>query len=187
MKQCSCAVFQDTWKANSRSAVVNLCPKGFVAIKWKNTKEHLHERNLTKLNERKKYRFFFSSPEKIQEIKCTLGTICNAWLVEKRSLSVTMQHGDESHLNNFTHHVSRLAECRGAIYQPAFFWIQTAVTRFFETFPVNLVSDWKVKLTALGLTDGHTSITVSIDYSAEANAAAKWRLAGGGARQSVPV
>ncbi len=29
------------------------------------------------------------------------------------------------------------------------------------------------------LTDGHTSITVSIDYSADANAAAKWRLAGG--------
>lgn len=28
-------------------------------------------------------------------------------------------------------------------------------------------------------TDGHTSITVSIDYSADANAAAKWRLAGG--------
>lgn len=29
------------------------------------------------------------------------------------------------------------------------------------------------------LTDGHTSITVSIDYSADANAAAKWGLAGG--------
>ncbi len=29
------------------------------------------------------------------------------------------------------------------------------------------------------LTDGHTSITVSIDYGADANAAAKWRLAGG--------
>lgn len=41
------------------------------------------------------------------------------------------------------------------------------------------MSDWKVELTALGLADGHTSITVPIDYGADANAAAKWRLAGG--------
>lgn len=46
------------------------------------------------------------------------------------------------------------------------------------------MSDWKVKLTALGWkkgsqTDRYAAMTVSTDDSAKANAAAEWRLAGG--------
>ena len=60
--------------------------------------------------------------------------------------------------------------------------------RFLKTSSVSSVSDWKVKWQHWAwktLADGHTSITVAIDYGADANAAAKWRLAGGARCRSL--